>query len=45
MLQIKRRGAAIRVNRGPSWYVSNRLTVAVKDGVFNKNVVYFADSL
>ena len=45
MLQIKRRGAAIRVNRGPSWYVSNRLAVAIEDGVFNKNVVYFANSL
>ena len=45
MLQIQRRGAAIRMNRSPSWYVSNRLAVAVEDGVFNKNVVYFADSL
>ena len=45
MLQIKRRGATIRVNRSPSWYVSNRLAVAVEDGVFNKYVVYFADSL
>ena len=45
MLQIQRRGATIRMNRIPAWYVSKRLAVAVKDGVFNKNVVYFADSL